>query len=156
VGILVPDLNAAMAGLRSTLGLQPWMLNTMSADRARVWEYRGAEGAFSMRAALCGESPQLELLQPLDGPSIYHDWLEQHGWGLHHLGFFVTDLDTTIRDMAALGFAVIQQGRGYGLAGDGGYAYFDTHLRVGMLMEAIERPQVRRPPDGWWPAPPPT
>ena len=25
-----------------------------------------------------------ELLQPLEGPSIYREWLDEHGEGLHH------------------------------------------------------------------------
>src|SRR5262245_39628487 len=129
VGILVPDIDVAMAQLRDTSGLAPWMLNTMSAARARVWEYRGAPGSFSMRAALCGEGPQIELLQPIDGPSVYTEWQERHGWGPHHLGYFVDDLDACIEQMAALGYVVAQQGRGYGADGDGGYAYFDTAAR---------------------------
>jgi methylmalonyl-CoA/ethylmalonyl-CoA epimerase len=140
--------------LRATSGLAPWMVNTMSAARAHTWEYRGRPGAFSMRAALCGEGPQIELLQPLEGPSIYHDWVGEHGWGIHHFGFFIGDLDACIAQMAARGFPVIQQGRGYGVDGDGGYAYFDTQAGPGALLEAIERPRERRPPDGWWPAPP--
>ena len=26
-----------------------------------------------------------ELIQPLDGPSIYKEWLDEHGEGLHHV-----------------------------------------------------------------------
>jgi methylmalonyl-CoA/ethylmalonyl-CoA epimerase len=25
------------------------------------------------------------LLQPVDGPSIYKEWLDEHGEGLHHI-----------------------------------------------------------------------
>ncbi|MFW6180490.1 MAG: hypothetical protein ACOC8N_01985 [Spirochaetota bacterium] len=32
---------------------------------------------------------QLELVQPVDGLSIYADWLEEHGEGLHHFNFLV-------------------------------------------------------------------
>jgi methylmalonyl-CoA/ethylmalonyl-CoA epimerase len=154
IGFVVPNVDAAMADLRVTSGLVPWMLNTMSAARAVSWEYRGAPGTFSMRAALCGDDPQIELIEPLDGPSIYHEWVAECGWGMHHFGFFIHDIEARIAEMGALGFPVIQQGRGYGAAGDGGYAYFDTRRRLGTLVEAIERPRDRRPPDAWWPAPP--
>jgi catechol 2,3-dioxygenase-like lactoylglutathione lyase family enzyme len=32
-----------------------------------------------------------ELLQPLDGPSPWKDFLEKHGEGVHHIGFNVAD-----------------------------------------------------------------
>jgi catechol 2,3-dioxygenase-like lactoylglutathione lyase family enzyme len=153
VGLLVPDLDLAMAALRAAAGFEPWMLNTMHPGRAKLWRYRASPGSFSMRAALFGQAPQVELLQPLDGPSIYHEWAERGRWGLHHLGYFVDDLDVCIERMAALGREVIQEGRGYGLHGDGGYAYFDGHPDLHTMVEAIERPAERRRPDGWWPAP---
>lgn len=156
VCLLVPDLDVAMAALRTASGLEPWMLNTMHPGRATLWRYRGAPGSFSMRSALFGQTPQLELVQPLDGPSIYHEWAESGKWGLHHLGYFVDDLDNCIEQMTALGCEVIQEGRGYGLNGDGGYAYFDCQVALETIVEAIERPARRRPPDGWWPAPPTT
>ena len=32
-----------------------------------------------------------ELLQPLDGPSPWKDFMEKHGEGVHHIGFNVAD-----------------------------------------------------------------
>jgi hypothetical protein len=154
IGILVADLDAAMRAAHDVAGLTPWMVYAMSAAKARTWEYRGRPGTFSMTAALHGDGPQVELVQPLTGPSIYHDWIADRGHGLHHLGFLVDDLATSVRDMEAAGFEVIQQGTGHGLAGDGGHAYFDTVATLGVLLEAIEPPAARRPPDRWWPAEP--
>ena len=34
-----------------------------------------------------------ELLQPLEGPSIYRDWLDEHGEGLHHVAVMLHDFD---------------------------------------------------------------
>lgn len=154
IGILVADLDAAMRAARDLAGLAPWMVYQMSAAAARTWEYRGRPGTFSMRAALHGEGPQVELVQPLTGPSIYDEWIAERGHGLHHIAFFVDDLAVSARDMEAAGFTVIQRGTGHGLAGDGGHAYFDTLATLGVLVEAIERPRERRPPERWWPAEP--
>jgi methylmalonyl-CoA/ethylmalonyl-CoA epimerase len=154
IGILVADLDAAMRAARDVAGLSPWMVYEMSAAAARTWEYRGRPGTFSMLAALHGESPQVELVQALTGPSIYDEWITDHGHGLHHIAFLVDDLAVSVADMGGAGFPVIQQGRGHGLAGDGGHAYFDTLESLGILVEAIERPVDRRPPDRWWPAEP--
>ena len=44
-----------------------------------------------------------------------------------------------------------QTGGGYGLDGDGGYAYFDTVASFGVILELIEVPKRRREPDFVWP-----
>ena len=91
-----------------------------------------------MRLALRGSDPQLELLQPLDGPDILSEWLERHGEGLHHLGYEVRSLDETIAEMAHAGYECIQHGYGFGADGSGGFAYFETEHELGYLIEAIE------------------
>jgi methylmalonyl-CoA/ethylmalonyl-CoA epimerase len=52
----------------------------------------------------------IELIQPLKGPSIYDEFLEKNGEGLHHLAFMVEDFDTEVADMEKKGFKVIQTG----------------------------------------------
>ena len=100
-----------------------------------------------MRLALAGAGPQIELIEPLTGPSLYHEWLDEHGEGLHHIGMRVPDLQAGIRDMAERGWDVLQSGRGYGLDGDGGFAYLDTTAELGVILELIEVPARRREPE---------
>lgn len=104
-----------------------------------------------MTIALCGEHPQIELVEPGEGPSIYHHWLDTRGPGMHHIGFYVPDLDATIRRMEDAGFPAVQAGFGNGADGSGGFAYFDTVATLGYYVEAITPPHTRRPPDRVWP-----
>ena len=53
--------------------------------------------------------------------------------------------------MVAAGYDLLQSGYGYGLDGDGGYAYFDTERDFGIIVEALEVPRRRREPDFTWP-----
>lgn len=89
----------------------------------------------------------IEYLQPLEGPSVYHEWLEAHGPGLHHLAFWVDSLDAAVEEMRGAGFELLQSGRGFGAEGDGGFAYFDTERELGVVYEAVEPPSVRREPE---------
>jgi hypothetical protein len=98
-----------------------------------------------MHIAMGGSNPQIELIQPLAGPSIYHEFTEQGRTGLHHLGVFVDNLDAAITLMEEAGYRVTQTARGYGQGGDGGFAYFDTDRDLGVVVEAIEIPAIRRP-----------
>ena len=54
---------------------------------------------------------QLELVQPVEGDSIYHDFLIQHGEGLHHLNFLVDDADAISEILTGEGFPCLQSGR---------------------------------------------
>jgi len=99
----------------------------------------GEPADFSMRLALTGSDPQLELLQPLEGPSILTDWLERRGEGLHHMGVEVASVDETIAQMAAAGIKCVQHGYGFGADGSGAFAYFDTEAELGCYLEAIEQ-----------------
>ena len=61
---------------------------------------------------LTGLYAQYELIEPLEGPTTYHEFLAQRGEGLHHLGYYVDDIDTEIARMAALRYPLLQSGRG--------------------------------------------
>ena len=87
--------------------------------------YRGRPGPYRVTIAISPTTPQIELVQPREGPSIYDEWLAERGEGLHHLGFWVDSLTEAAAEFAASGYEAIQTGAGYGLDGDGGYAYFD-------------------------------
>ena len=90
---------------------------------------------FSMRLALQGERPELELLQPRPGgAAILHDWLERRGEGLHHVGIRVDSIAGATERMAAAGYPLLLDGYWDG----GGFAYFDTEAALGYLVEALQ------------------
>jgi methylmalonyl-CoA/ethylmalonyl-CoA epimerase len=151
VGIIVPDLERALERYSSLWGLGPWACYLYGPATVPRLTYRGEPGRYSMRIALAGEAPQIELLESLEGPSIYEEWLESRPQGLHHLGVYVESLNEAIESMSAAGYDLLQSGAGYGLDGDGGYAYFDTERDFGVIVEAIETPGRRREPDFIWP-----
>jgi methylmalonyl-CoA/ethylmalonyl-CoA epimerase len=97
-----------------------------------------------MRLALCGSEPQLELIENLHGQSIYTERLQEQGLGVHHLGWYVEDISTAINVLANVGIQAIQSGRGLGLDGDGGFAYYQIP-GVDTSVELIEVPRRRRP-----------
>ena len=50
-------------------------------------------GQIAFIAASAGSHPQYELVEPLAGPSIHADWLEERGSGFHHVGYVVESLE---------------------------------------------------------------
>ncbi|ADB50696.1 conserved hypothetical protein [Conexibacter woesei DSM 14684] len=153
IGIVVHDLDRALARYERALGGGPWRIWTYGPRNVPRLTYRGADAAFEMRVALSSSVPQIELIEAISGPSIYTEWLDRHGEGLHHLGMFEEDVDGGIARMAAQGFDLMQSGRGYGRDGDGGFLYFDTAAELGVILELIEVPARRRTPEAIWPLP---
>jgi hypothetical protein len=151
IGIVVPKLEEALERYESLWGGGPWRCFVYGPGRIPELSYRGEPGNYSVTIAISQTTPQIELLEPQDGPSIYHDWLETSSGGLHHLGFWVESLEKAIASMAKAGYEVIQSGSGYGLDGDGGYAYFGTERDFSVVLEAIQIPRRRREPDFVWP-----
>jgi len=60
-------------------------------------------------------------------------------------------MDRATLHMRALGYELIQSGRGYGVRGDGAFAYFATADRLSTLIELIQLPEERFPPDAMYP-----
>jgi methylmalonyl-CoA/ethylmalonyl-CoA epimerase len=145
IAFLVEDLSAAINRWNALYRAEDWRIYTYDARNVHNLTYRGEPGTFKMRLALIGSSPQIELIEPIAGPSIYHDWIDQHGFGLHHIGFFVPSVADVIEIFESADYPNIQSGNGYGLDGDGGFAYFDFEDVYGVHLEAIEVPARRRP-----------
>jgi hypothetical protein len=67
--------------------------------------YRGNEAAFPVRIGTNNDGPiEIELLQPLGGPSVLTEHLENHGEGLHHVRFRCQEIDAKIEQLTRSGF----------------------------------------------------
>jgi catechol 2,3-dioxygenase-like lactoylglutathione lyase family enzyme len=148
VAVVVRNLDAAMERYVRELGIGPWDVYTYGPQRLSTMTFRGAEQPYVMKLGLAYVGTTMyELIEPMQGPSIYHEHMEGRGEGLHHLGYYVPSIDDAIAEMAAQGFALLQSGRGFGMDGDGAYAYFDTEETFGCIVEAIERPRQMPEPE---------
>jgi catechol 2,3-dioxygenase-like lactoylglutathione lyase family enzyme len=153
VAFVVRDLEASMHAFWNDFRIGPWSVYVFQPPRVKDMTYRGRRQDFRMRVAfaMCGET-QIELVQSLEGPNLYEEFLAQCGEGVQHLGIHVADMETATLQMQALGYEVVQSGRGYGVNGDGAFAYFSTGDRLGTLIELIQLPAERYPPDAIYPS----
>ena len=86
IAIVVRDLDAAMKVLYETLGWGPWNVYEHKPPMLHDTHLHGKATQYSMLGAECNIGNVIvELLQPLEGPSIYKEWLDQHGEGVHHI-----------------------------------------------------------------------
>ncbi len=82
------------------------------------------------------ENIQLELIEPNGARSTWQDFLDQHGEGIHHIGFGVSGTDEKIAACEAMGIPCTQRGK-YG-DGGGEYAYLDATATLKCFLETLE------------------
>jgi methylmalonyl-CoA/ethylmalonyl-CoA epimerase len=104
VGIAVRDAEAT-ARLLSTI----WNIGTPdSFDYTPEADDLIAGDPFSVRLVFIKFGPlTLELLQPLDDQSIWSKFIEEHGEGIHHLAFGVSDYDGTVKTFEERGHPLL-------------------------------------------------
>lgn len=135
IGAVVYDAERSIGNFEALLGVGPFQILSWPPDRPGIERaYRGRPGDFAMMLAFADLGPiQLELVQPLRGESIYRDFLESRGEGLHHLLFEVPDIRGAISSLAARGIKVLQSGSG--LTEGTMWAYLDTVDALGFNVE---------------------
>jgi methylmalonyl-CoA/ethylmalonyl-CoA epimerase len=146
IAFVVHDLERAAREFNETLAAGPWRC-WLFGPGAEGREYHGRPAEWTLRLALNSSSPQYELIEPVDGPSIHADWLRERGEGFHHVGYVVSSLERTTAEMEAAGHPVIARAHSYGAAGDGAAAYFDTAAALGFVVEAVQSSGGLPPPD---------
>lgn len=146
LAFVVSDLERAAREFDARLAAGPWR-GWIFGPQGQGREYRGLPSNWALRLALNDRSPQYELIEPLDGPSIHADWLEEHGEGFHHVGYVVTSLAQTTAEMEAAGHPAIARIHSFGAVGDGAAAYYDTAGALGFFVEAVEPPSQMPPTD---------
>ena len=79
----------------------------------------------------------LQLVQHVEGEDVYKEFIDKRGEGVQHLGFVVDNIDKAEDAAVKMGLKVTQRSRGE----DGsGFAYFDTELLGGVVLEIRKEP----------------
>jgi methylmalonyl-CoA epimerase len=152
VAIIVEDLDKAVEHYWKLFGIGPWHFYTYGKPLVKEMSYHGEPAEYRMRVALSYLGPtRIELIEPLEGDSVYRDFVEEHGYGVHHFGVLVDDIAEALAEARAAGLVMTMDGAGFGRDGDGRYAYLDTEDRLGVTVELIERPKGRVPPEKVYP-----
>jgi methylmalonyl-CoA/ethylmalonyl-CoA epimerase len=152
VALIVEDLEEAVEAYWKLFGIGPWHFYTYGQPLVQRMSYHGQPGEYKMRIALSYLGPlRIELIEMVEGDTVYADFVREHGYGVHHFGLLVEDMEEAIAQAEAAGLTMTQDGAGFGRDGDGHYAYLDTEEQIGVTLELIERPKGRVPPEKVYP-----
>ena len=133
IGVVVRDVDRAVEFFSQTLGLGPFRV----VERERVGAVlRGKTTTYRLKVAVAQMGDlELELIQPLVGETLHMEFARARGEGLHHLGFFVDDIQRYIDAFAQRGYGVLQSDRAQAPR----FAYLDTEAEAGFFLELLER-----------------
>lgn len=137
LGFIVHDIPVSLPSIASAFNLKTWYEPQYSEKKFKIGEGT-IELDFNLVFVYSGKQ-QIELVEEKSQRApIYWDHLESHGPGLHHLGFYVPDLDAKLKIVEELGLDILLEGQ-FTTAG-GGYArfvYLDTLPQCGIIIELI-------------------
>ncbi len=150
--IIVPDIERAVRHWWEMFGVGPWHIYTYGKPLVERMTRDGEPTEYKMKVALSYiGSMRIELIEPLEGDTVYREFVEEHGYGIHHIGVLTEDMEESLRKAEEAGFRMTMDGAGFGPDGDGHYAYLDTERVINTTIELIERPEGREPPERIYP-----
>jgi len=144
VCLAVRDVERTASSYATALGFGPWLVRVVHTP-ATHGMVRGQPAAYTLKFAYCRRGALMyELVEIIEGPAIYREYLERHGEGIHHVGFrSFAPLDEELARWREIGVEALMVNRRddprYG------WAYLDTEERFGCLLEIVADPAL-----GWW------
>ena len=132
---MVRDIETKAQAWADMLGLPvPDIIITDTVDLAHT-EYQGeATPARAKLAFFHLGQVDLELIEPIGGPSTWQEQLDRHGESLHHLAFVIKGMKEKVAYLEAKGIPLVQRGDYTG----GRYAYLDGTAQLGAVLELLE------------------
>lgn len=151
VAVVVKDLRKTMEAYHKTLGWGPWSVYEHKPPVLHDTTLHGKNVAYSMLGAEVHCDPiDFEILQPLEGPSIYKEFLEQKGEGLHHVSVVSPreNVHAALDDFRHQGVGVAMSGR---LGDNIEFYYMDTEPMLKMVAETVSGHAISMKPSWTYP-----
>ena len=124
IGIVVKDVEKYMKFYEKVFGVKPFptVESAINSAKLKIVLFELSE-------------VEIELIQVVEGESIHSRFLEEKGEGLHHLGFFVKDIEKELARLEKEGIKVLERGE---VLGTVKFAYLDTEKTLGVVLELIQ------------------
>jgi 4-hydroxyphenylpyruvate dioxygenase-like putative hemolysin len=134
VALVVADVAATVEHYARIFHMMsPQIRMTGGAEGSVTFRGQPTEGRAKLAVFKMGHIT-LEILEPVGGPSVWQEYLDKHGPGVHHIGFLVPDMARAVAHLATEEQVVVQQAPFNG----GQYAYVGTETTLGVMLELLE------------------
>lgn len=138
VGVVVRNIEQVIQHLADLFGIGPFRVIDCPPPEQKDRQFYCSQPAnFHTRQAFADlGSVELELIEPLEGNTIWSDFLAQRGPGIHHIRFNVPDQESLTAYLRGQGIGKTQEGAGIR---DGSYwVNYDTEKLLGFIVEVLQ------------------
>ena len=145
------DLGKSMKAWVENLKIGPWTVLTFTKQSLKYLKVDDKTVTepfkFLIGISWIGDM-QLELIEPVYGPTIYEAFIQKHGEGLHHI-------KERIEDDAMAGVIQGYRDQGIGVTQTGQFEtdfhyYLNTEPRLDFIYELGNCPKLELTPDKYW------
>jgi methylmalonyl-CoA epimerase len=134
IAIVVRDIEKASAVWSELLGLEKPPIEETEGLESTHMTFRGKPSKGRAKLSFLNlENLELELIQPVEGPSTWQDFLDRCGEGIHHIAFHADNLEETLEKFGKMGINVEQKGDFKG----GCYVYINPKNNLGAIIELL-------------------
>jgi len=136
IGLIVKDVDVTKKKFAEFLGVdEPNAFWTDDIEKTQS-EFIGKPCLAKAKLAFfkVGETLDIELIQPDEHPSVWRNFLEEKGEGVHHIAFQIKGMKEKVSALGKVGMTLIQKGEFTG----GRYAYIDSMGDLKVLLELCE------------------
>jgi hypothetical protein len=152
IAVVCNDLQKTMENYTNLLGWGPWNVYRHEPPQLHHTEIGGKPAGYSMLGAETQVGGVIfELVQPMEGPSIYKDWLKRHGEGLHHVAVMLHDFEESnlLKErFAQKGMPILMSGR---IGETIEFFYIDTEPALKIILESGSGHAIELVPDHVYP-----
>jgi len=136
VCVVVRDVEERARAFAEKFGIGPWRIRVMKTPSNRA-SVRGEPVDYTLKFGHARVGPVvLELVETVEGRTIYQEFLEEHGEGLHHIGVPTpVPFEAELEKWRELGVEPLQANRMEDP--EEGWAYMDTQGLVGCILEIL-------------------
>jgi len=124
IGIHVKNIEKVMEVWEKMFGIGPWTIREM-----KFTAPDGKNLPVKLAFAYSKNGVEYELIQPPEG---YTQWMDYHGEGLQHWGFFVDDVNGEAAKMVECGAKIVAQVPGQ-------WIYLDCPGAGGVIFELMQK-----------------
>ena len=155
VAMVTSDLYRGLDNLVS-LGIGPFQVFTIGPESCPDLEFRGKPSTYAIKVAFAMQGSMMwEVIQPLDGESLFTEALDAGYEGLHHVAIDCGGIPVEERmaELERRGYEKLTSGTAFG--GQVPFGYFHNGVPGAPYLEVFSFPADFAPePEEWYPAPP--